>query len=260
MSKTAILSDIHSNLPALKEVLREAQASGTEHVVFLGDIVGYGAWPAECVEWVRKLGGNCVMGNHEESMVLVRQRGKVYLDRERSEDDYFAGLLHSAKSVSDEQADWLAGLPFVMEIPGAVAAHANLHHPSGWNYISDIATAGPTLEVLRQGDSRVGFFGHTHEQGIFPDEPAALEWLDETRVKIPAGMACAITVGSVGQPRHQADRRATWVLWDPAAGVVEFRKTAYNRIEAAQGIAKAGLPMVSAMRLLTEPELAFLEI
>jgi predicted phosphodiesterase len=62
MSKIAILSDIHSNLPALTAVLREVEASGAERFVFLGDIVGYGASPAECVALVRKLGGVCVMG------------------------------------------------------------------------------------------------------------------------------------------------------------------------------------------------------
>lgn len=60
MSKIAILSDIHSNLPALQAVLSEVQSSGAGRIVFLGDIVGYGASPAECVDWVRKLGGECV--------------------------------------------------------------------------------------------------------------------------------------------------------------------------------------------------------
>lgn len=260
MGKIAILSDIHSNLPALTPVLRDVQTSGAERIVFLGDIVGYGASPAECVEWVRKLGGGCVMGNHEEAMGLLLRRGRINLDRERPQDDYRAGIVHSAKSINDELAKWLAGLPYELSIPGARVSHASLDEPAAWNYISDTATAEPTLKILRRDrHSRLGFFGHTHVQGIFPDASASLEWLDKTRVRIPAGLACAVTVGAVGQPRHDTDRRAAWVLWDPAAGVVEFRKTDYNRIEAAQQIVKAGLPMESALRLLTVQELAFLE-
>jgi len=260
MSKIAILSDIHSNLPALTAVLREVQASGAEHIVFLGDIVGYGASPAECVAWVRKLGGTCVMGNHEEAMGQLLRRGRINLGGERPRDDYRAGLVHSAKCVDDEQARWLAGLPYELRITGARIAHACLDEPQAWNYISDAKSAEPTLTILRQErHSRVGFFGHTHEQGIFPDAPDALEWQDETRVKIPNGKACAVLVGSVGQPRHETDRRAAWVLWDPVTRVVDFRKTDYRRLEAAQQIAKAGLPMASALRLLTGPELAFLE-
>ena len=260
MSKIAILSDVHSNLPALTAVLREVQASGAERIVFLGDIVGYGASPAECVAWVRKLGGVCVMGNHEEAMGQLLRRGRINLGSERPQDDYRAGLVHSAKCIDDEQAQWLAGLPYELSIPGARVAHASLDEPPAWNYISDAKSAEPTLQILRQDrHSRVGFFGHTHEQGLFADAPDALEWLDETRVKIPDGMACAVTVGSVGQPRHETDRRAAWVIWDPVASVVDFRKTDYKRLAAAQQIAKAGLPMTSAMRLLTGPELVFLE-
>ena len=65
---------------------------------------------------------------------------------------------------------------------------------------------------------------------IFPDAPDALEWLDATRVKIPEAMACVVMVGSVGQPRHPTDRRAAWVIWDPAERVVDFRKTGYDRL------------------------------
>ena len=68
------------------------------------------------------------------------------------------------------------------------------------------------------------------EQGIFPDAPDSLEWLDATRVKIPDATACAVMVGSVGQPRHETDRRAAWVLWDPASRVVDFRKTSHDRL------------------------------
>jgi predicted phosphodiesterase len=258
MGKIAILSDVHSNLPALTAVLREVQSSGAERIVFLGDVVGYGASPAECVTWVRKLGGVCVMGNHEESMGMVLRRGRGNLESTLPPDDYLAGLVHSAKSLSDDQAQWAAGLPYELSIPGARIAHGSLDEPAAWHYISDDESAEPTLEILRQGDLRVGFFGHTHEQGIFADVFDALEWLDAARVCIPAGMACAVTVGSVGQPRHETDRRACWVLWDSATRVVEFRRTEFNRIEAAQQIAKAGLPMDAALRLLTDPERAFL--
>jgi hypothetical protein len=63
MSEIAILSVIHANLPTLEVVLRDVAQCGADRVVFLGDIVGYGASPAECVDLVRKLGGECVMGN-----------------------------------------------------------------------------------------------------------------------------------------------------------------------------------------------------
>jgi hypothetical protein len=71
------------------------------------------------------------------------------------------------------------------------------------------------------GRLKVGFFGHTHDTGIFSDRDGLLEWLDDSRVKIPACLACAVMVGAVGQSRHPTDRRACWVLWDPEERVVE---------------------------------------
>lgn len=65
-------------------------------------------------------------------------------------------------------------------------------------------------------------------------------------------------VGSVGQPLHETDLRAAWVLWDPVERVVELRKTDYNRLQAARDIVKAGLPLGSARPLLTSEEAQFL--
>ena len=62
----------------------------------------------------------------------------------------------------------------------------SLDEPPAWNYISDAKSAEPTLKILRQErHSRIGFFGHSHQQGIFPDAPDSLEWLDATRVENP---------------------------------------------------------------------------
>ena len=258
MSKIAILSDIHSNLPAFKAVLRDVQASGAGRIVILGDIVGYGAAPAECVDLVRKLGGVCVMGNHEVAVQAVRKRGGSVLDPDWKQNGYLAGLVHSARCLDAGQASWLAALPFSMKIPGAIVAHASLDEPEAFNYIQDADSARPTLEILRAEKFKVGFFGHTHVQEFFADPEGDVQWLDDSRFRIPNDMACVVMVGAVGQPRHETDRSAAWVLWDSETNVVEFRKSPYNRLDAAQAIAKAGLPMESALRLLSPEEDAFL--
>lgn len=258
MSKIAILSDIHANLPALKAVLRDVQQSGADQIVFLGDIVGYGASPAECVDWVRKLGGVCVMGNHDVEIRAVRKRGCSFRDPNWKKCGYQAGLAHAAKCLDASQAEWLAALPYTLKIPSAFAAHGSLDEPQAFNYIENPESAEPTMEILQKEKNKVAFFGHTHVPAIFADRGQDLDWLDETRVKIPPGLACAVTVGAVGQPRHESDRRAAWLMWDPDESVVDFRKTDYPRLQAAKDIAAAGLPMESALRLLTDDEAAFL--
>lgn len=252
MSQIAILSDIHANLHALKAVLRDVQNTNAKKIVFLGDTVGYGATPAECVEWVRKLGGWCVMGNHDVALESIRKHGEAVLGRDWEKCGYRAGLMHAVRSLNEEQLDWLGKLPYRMEIPGGVCAHGSWDQPEEFNYIEDEESAAPTLIALSDLDEPVGFFGHTHAQKAFAGSKDRLEWLSESMVRIPIGTACAVTVGSVGQPRDPMDRRAEWVLWDPSDGVVEFRKTEYDRKSAADAIARKGLPMESAMRLLSD--------
>lgn len=251
----ALLADIHSNLPALEAVLFEAWQSGAGSIAVLGDTVGYGASPSECVAMVRKLGADCVMGNHDVEIDKVRKRGCTFSSPGWKYSEYLAGLALAARSLDAEQAQWLKSLPFHIKIPGAVVAHGSLDEPQAFNRIVDAKSGEPTLRILRGQKSKVGFFGHTHVQGIFADDPAALEWLDETQVRIPTGLACAVTVGAVGRPHNDPEQRAAWVIWDPDTGVVQFKKTEYNRIEAARAIAKAGLPMESSLVLLTGEEI-----
>lgn len=105
MPAIAILSDIHANLPALTAVLREVEECGVGRIGFLGDIVGYGASPAECVDLFRSLGGCCVMGNHDFEIRDVRKRGYTFRDLDWKNYGYQAGLAHAAKCLDAAQAD-----------------------------------------------------------------------------------------------------------------------------------------------------------
>ena len=196
MSKIALLSDIHANLPAVEAVLRDVKACGAERIVFLGDIVGYGASPAECVNLVRKLGGKCVIGNHDVEIGNVRRRGCSFRDPDWKQNGYLAGLAHAAQCLDADQASWLAALPYTMRIPGAIVAHGSLDEPEAFNYIDDDESAKETLDILRKDKLKVGFVGHTHLQGIIAGRFNALEWQDAMRVRIPVGTACVVTVGS----------------------------------------------------------------
>lgn len=256
MEKIALITDIHANLPAFKSVLRDVQESGATEIIFLGDIVGYGASPAECVSLVRNLGGRCVMGNHDCDMAMYRKRPSGSGDTLRNEDGFIAGLIHAADTLPEDDAEWLAKLPFTGLIQGAYVAHGSLDDPEAFNYIKDAESAEATLTYLAGMKHKVGFFGHTHQSKVFSGDPTKLDWINETTFRIPEGLACAVTVGSCGQPRSPDDLRAGWALWKPGERVVEFKRTEYNRLHAAQDIAKAGLPLESAARLLNDAEYA----
>jgi len=252
----AILSDIHANLPALRAVLREVQSSGATQIAVLGDIIGYGASPAECVDWCRRLQVSAVIGNHDLEITNIRKTGSRYFPAGWEKSGYLAGLVHAAKALSPEQAAWLAALPYAKPIRGAVIAHASLDDPEAFGYIVTYDDALPSLQLLAAQEHKVGFFGHTHEQEVFHHPSTRLDWDSPTAFTIPADQPCVIMAGSVGQPRSAADRRACWVLWDPETRRVELRKTDYPRHQAAQDIAQAGLPAESALRLLSPGEVS----
>ena len=256
MESIALITDIHANLPAFKSVLRDVQESGATQIVFLGDIVGYGASPAECVRLVRVLGGRCVKGNHDHDMAKYRNGRFGRDDPRRKKDGYLAGLIHAADTLPEEDAEWLAKLPFAGLIKNAYVTHGSLDDPEDFNYIEDADDAANTLAILANSEYKVACFGHTHQPHVFSEDDTKLDWINETTVRIPEGLACAVTVGSCGQPRTPDDLRACWALWKPDERVVEFKRTEYNRLHAAQDIAKACLPLESAARLLTGAEYA----
>jgi diadenosine tetraphosphatase ApaH/serine/threonine PP2A family protein phosphatase len=254
MPKFAILSDIHANLPALQAVLRDVAKAKAKRLVCGGDTVGYGASSNACVERLRTLGVNSVMGNHDfYTNHIRRDRAALPANRDWRKNPVWAGVEDAARTLSDDNAAWLRALPHTLEIPGGLLAHAALHHPEEWPYLRSLRDARPTLELLHQSARGIGIFGHTHRQEIFydPAEAVTPERINPTRVHLPEGVVCAVMVGSVGQPRD-GDLRAGWTLWDSDTRVMEFRRTEYPALEAAREIIAADLPVESALRLLDQ--------
>ena len=256
MPRIAILSDIHANAPAFKAVLKAVKKVRAKRVVFGGDIVGYGASPEYCVAKTRALGGESVLGNHDHYTNEIRQ-GVLSLPRhmEWRRNPVWAGVAEAASALGDDAADWLAALPRELPLPGGVLSHAALHQPGEWPYLRSLAEARPTLEILRDSGRGIGFFGHTHRQELFfdPADEVVPEEIKPARYHLPEGVACAVMVGSVGQPRDH-DTRAGWALWDSDSRVLEFHRTAYPARRAAQDIIAADLPWESAVRLLDDGE------
>lgn len=255
MPRIAILSDIHANLPALTAVLEEVRKAGITEIYFGGDTVGYAAKADECVSLVRHHGGRSVLGNHDyyTNAVLANEEN-IPGGNSWTQNPVWAGVVHAARTLSGENARWLAELPGYMELPGGVLSHASLHFAEQWPYLHTSGDAAPTLDILERKGYGIGFFGHTHQQTHFSHRSAKnviAKRLDHSRILLPEGAVCAVMVGSVGQPRDE-DERAAWVTWDTDTRIVEFHRTAYPALEAARQILEARLPEVSAMRLLDE--------
>lgn len=248
--RIALLTDIHANLHALKAVLKNIAPAGIDSLVNLGDVVGYGAHPAECVDLLRKLDCGGVMGNHD---YYVSAGGpgieNILTQPEAVTNPVWAGVRHAREQLDADQLSWLRAQDPVGGLEENLVAHAALHDFEHWPYLHSLEEARPTLELL---NGRIGFFGHTHrEHMFFEDENGgpSPERLSEHRFRLPVLTSIAITAGATGQPRD-GDPRARWLCWDTDTRIVEFHRVAYDTKAAAEAIIAAGLPERSALRLL----------
>lgn len=255
-----ILSDIHANWEALEASLAAVEGR-YDHILCLGDIVGYGADPNRCADWVRANcpPGSLVRGNHD----------KVCCGIDTGE-DFNPTALTAARwteaQLTEENMEFLRELPHgpVVQSPASELAFLIVHGSplDEDEYLISGTDAGMAFE---HQSHQVTYFGHTHIQGGFIANPAQHDWWGHgsgartIRIKNVAGIVHTamelsdrekylLNPGSIGQPRD-ADNRAGLVIYEPETAMVEYWRIPYD-IETAQAkIIAAGLPEVLANRL-----------
>ncbi|MEI6492425.1 MAG: metallophosphoesterase family protein [Verrucomicrobiota bacterium] len=237
----AILSDIHSNLDALEAVTADLDAAGVDNVVCLGDVVGYAAYPEECVNRVRERGWHTVLGNHDDALDNPWAK-------EQMNDVANAGVRHAENQVSADNRTWLESLPRKRTRARATFTHASLDSAEEWPYLADVDSA---LRHFVKQQTPLCFIGHTHRPMVISwQHKAELDVLIPTQepIRLSRIEKSTINVGSVGQPRD-GDPRACYTLYFAASHHVEFRRVAYDVKAAQNAIRKAGLPALAARRL-----------
>jgi diadenosine tetraphosphatase ApaH/serine/threonine PP2A family protein phosphatase len=239
----AILSDVHGNLEALTAVLDDAAAEGARALLCLGDLVGYGADPAACVEQVGERAMAIVAGNHEYGAL-----GRMPLD-------WFnpaakAAALWTRSRLDSDHSRYLESLPLKATVEEATLVHASPRHPEEWDYL---ISAEDGFEVFGDFQTRLCFVGHSHCPDVWslgssgPEHPAYLR-SPRARVRLEDGRRYIINVGSVGQPRDR-DPRAAYAIWDRDERTVTIRRVDYEHQRAAEKIVAVGLPRSLAARL-----------
>ncbi len=235
--KFAIIADIHANLEAFQVVLADIKQQKCTHYACVGDVVGYGANPKECLEIVRKLGMPCVKGNHDE-----------YCSSEEQLDGFNP---HAAEAVSwtrgqlnDEERQWLRDLKYFRLVTSFSMVHATLDGPQRWGYVFDKLAAAASFTYQNTG---VCFFGHTHVPVAFIRD-SMVRGGTYSKFKVEAGKKYFVNVGSVGQPRDN-NPKAAYVVYDVDEGTIELRRLDYDIAGAQKKILDAGLPPRLAERL-----------
>jgi diadenosine tetraphosphatase ApaH/serine/threonine PP2A family protein phosphatase len=235
--RIAIFGDIHSNLEALQSVIADAQIQGCTHYICLGDLVGYSADPAPCIELVRSLDCPVIKGNHDEQAAMA---GSL---------DGFTDLAASAmawtrEQISEPDKEWLRSLRLQRVIRDFTVVHATLDTPHKWGYI---VTPGDAAASFTYQHTPVCFFGHTHEPFLFSTGIVVKKKVYD-KLTLKPGVQYLINAGSVGQPRD-GDWRAAYVIYQPDTLEVELRRIPYDIETTQRKIIEADLPAELAERL-----------
>ncbi|NBU72003.1 MAG: metallophosphoesterase, partial [Bacteroidetes bacterium] len=233
---------IHGNLEALEAVFLDMEEQGVTHPLCLGDLVGYGANPAECLEAVRALGCPVVRGNHDD-LATLKKIPSSFSEPAQISLEYARGQLNPS------QLNFLRRLPMTWTEDPITLVHATLDGPEFWGYISTCLEAQTCLLYLK---TPICFVGHTHRPGAFAQEkdvrPLEFRHVDVHPDRTKIGRKFLFNVGSVGQPRD-GDWRASYAIYYPQEQWVDLRRVNYNIEKAAAKIVKAGLPESLSKRI-----------
>jgi predicted phosphodiesterase len=236
--RIALISDVHGNLPAFQATLRAIDEEGVDGIWCLGDLVGYGAQPNECVELAAKTVDLCLIGNHD---LVVIDRLEI--------SDFSANAAAAAEWTKEVLADdaraYLEKLEPLDEAQPLGLYHASPRDPV-WEYVLGDEAAAAAFALTT---APLVLIGHSH---------VALEISNGDDLRggqAPAGtelelgrLRRLLNPGSVGQPRD-GDPRAAWLEIDIAAARATFRRTDYPVERTQDEMREAGLPEALAARL-----------
>ena len=240
---TCVLADVHANLPALEAVLADARGRGADSFLFLGDAIGYGPHPAECIRLLADLRrAVLVRGNHDHAIATGHfELGMNGLARQCAE------WTRAALGKSD--LEWLVNLPTDHVEEGWVAVHGAPKDPHRFlAYVYEL-TYEDNLRYLRDHKIPLCFYGHTHVQLTHVELAAGPTKLPGPRTfEIEPKHQYLVNPGSVGQPRD-GDSRAAYALWNRPTGEVTTLRVAYDVEQTIKGLHAAGLPSQLEQRL-----------
>lgn len=217
----AIISDIHSNLEALLAVLAEIDRRKIEDIVCLGDVVGYGPNPKECLDLIRDRARICLMGNHDHAVLYEPANFNSAAERACY---WTRQLLEAEKNVEQRNARWrfLGRLAVRHQERDILYVHASPRRPINEYIFPEDVFTNPQKVIanFERMDTQLSFVGHTHQPGVFLDDPyfdPPHELPDSPFYEVEDERAI-VNVGSVGQPRDRDPRASFVVIHDRESG------------------------------------------
>ncbi len=239
-NRIGVFSDIHGNLHALDAILDAYDKLGIKDLICCGDIVGYGAFPNECVERVRERNIYCVVGNHDYAALGLVDITYFNMIAKRA-------LLWTRQVLKENNLEYLKAQPLTIDTHNTLFVHASPRLPEQWNYI---ITMGDARQNFRHFSQMMCFVGHSHTPFIVQlnSEEESLSCIDKQVVRLNPNYRYLFNVGSVGQPRDGTPD-ACYAILDLDEGTLEIKRAKYDVENAQTAIIQAGLPKELADRL-----------
>lgn len=234
-----IFGDVHGNLEAFKEVIEAYKKESIDKYIYVGDIVGYGANPRECIEELKRLDAVTVCGNHDGAAAGVFPL------------DYFKpaakrAIEWTAQILNQDEKEFLRKFELVIDKGNFSVTHGSLYRPDFFDYITDIESA---YRCFRHLEKDVCFVGHTHIPMTFCFDRNVITYTFNELVELKRGVKHIVNVGSVGQPRDGRPE-AAFAVFDTDRNTVEIKRVGYDIGTARKKILDAGLPAILGNRLL----------
>ena len=199
-----LFGDIHGNLEALDAVLKALDKERCDRLVCLGDIIGYGANPKECLDKVRNRGIATIAGNHD-----LAASGKFDIDafNAAARD----AILFSISKLTASDQEFLSALPLTKDDESFLVVHASPLKPENFDYIFSVQQAEDAFEAMTAHS--LGFIGHSHVPVIFFKDPDATDFTYASEFYLRRKRKIIFNCGSVGQPRD-GDPAACYSVFD----------------------------------------------
>jgi len=239
--RVAVISDIHGNLEAFKQVLIDIGKSNIDNTICLGDNIGYGPEPEQVIDMIKDRNIPTVMGNHELA-VIDRNYLSLFNPLARK------SLLRTIELISEEAINFISGLE-----PFLVRHECRFVHgfppDSAAMYLFQVSE-DELLLTFKQMKERICFLGHTHRLEIidFNGHIITRKPLSKKIISLDRDHQYIINIGSVGQPRD-GDNCAKYVIWDTLNDNIEIKFIPYDIVSVIDKIIAAGLPIEHAVRL-----------
>ncbi|MDP2729440.1 MAG: metallophosphoesterase family protein [Dehalococcoidales bacterium] len=237
----AIISDLHANLAAFRAVLDDiTNRGGVEKIWCLGDIVGYGPEPGECIELLCQTNHISVAGNHDWGA-----SGKIGINEFNP--DAAEACQWTAQQLSPADTDYLKGLPPVIEEENFTLVHGSPREPI-WEYLTSTGMAKENFAAFK---TQFCLVGHSHVPLVFSRDEngtcSGKRFLPD--VKLTLGKdRLIINPGSVGQPRD-GNSQASYAIYDTETRVITLHRIPYDIRATQDRMVQLGLPMRLVARL-----------